>query len=390
MRFRPNSSHAVSRLAALATLVVACDARAPDAVTRVDSAGWAIVTNGGDDARPLGWSADTVLALGGEEDGPEGFYHVRSALVDVDSAGRIYVLDDERRRVVVFDTAGSVLGSVGREGQGPGELEWPITLAVTPDGGILVQDAGKGLWARYDAELGYLGSTPYASPVIHTRFRHFAATPTGHVLWARDPRRGSAERFDRLLRVTGDDTLALVAGAPVRRSTAQYAECGMAYSIAIPLSPSIRWAQAGELTAVSLWGPYRVDLYREGRPERSVRKGAPPAPLSEAEAVALLHERGYQGPCNASPERVVERHGFHPDPPVVGALALGPDAELWVRHEPRTGDPRIDVFDGDGAFRGSLPADFPFPLTFLPDGRALVAARDSLDVERLLIVRIVR
>jgi len=49
---------------------------------------------------------------------------------------------------------------------------------------------------------------------------------------------------------------------------------------------------------------------------------------------------------------------------------------------------RIDVYGSDGRYVGSLGGEFPMPLAFLPDGRPLVALRDSLDVERLGIMRL--
>ncbi len=283
-----------SRIVAIgvwAVFAVAC--RQPDGSgpMRADSAGVEVVTNRRT-LRPLSWTADTVRLLGGHPDGPEGFFRVRASLVDVDSTARIFVLDPTENEVAAFDTNGVALGAVGRKGQGPGELEYPLSLAVDPAGQIQVFDAGKGLLVRYSLDDGYLGTTPFTVNVIHNRFRHLGLGPGGAAFWVRDPPFGSDDRYDQLLWVRGTDTIQMVADKPAYRSTAEYPKCGMRFSLAIPMSPFIYWAQSGDRVAVSSWGQYRVDVFNEGRLVRSVRLGEAAAPLDETSAVAYLRVAG--------------------------------------------------------------------------------------------------
>jgi len=51
--------------------------------------------------------------------------------VAVDSAGTVYVLDDENHRLVAFNSDGTVRWSGGRQGQGPGEFQNPSGLIVS-------------------------------------------------------------------------------------------------------------------------------------------------------------------------------------------------------------------------------------------------------------------
>lgn len=80
---------------------------------RRDSAGAAIVENVGSD-RPLAWHFERVLTLGGASEGPESFYRVGPGVAAVDGGGRIHVLDAESHRVVVFDSLGAHLRTLGR------------------------------------------------------------------------------------------------------------------------------------------------------------------------------------------------------------------------------------------------------------------------------------
>jgi hypothetical protein len=68
------------------------------------------------------------LSLGGPEaQGDYAFGQIRHFIVD--DAGSIYVLDQQNANIKVFDASGKFLRTIGRQGQGPGELERPMTLS---------------------------------------------------------------------------------------------------------------------------------------------------------------------------------------------------------------------------------------------------------------------
>jgi hypothetical protein len=76
------------------------------------------------------------LSLGGPEArGEFAFGRVRHFIVD--DAGAIYVLDEQNDHVKVFDASGHYLRTIGRKGQGPGELESPMTLSFNRTKGEL-------------------------------------------------------------------------------------------------------------------------------------------------------------------------------------------------------------------------------------------------------------
>lgn len=119
----------------------------PGAV-REDSAGVEIVRHAGAD-RPLDWSFERVAVLGGEAEGPESFTSVYAFGIDVDSTGRLHVLDRDAFRIVVFDSALSVERTLGSEGEGPGELAGPLALDVRPGGEVAVFDYARGGLVRW-------------------------------------------------------------------------------------------------------------------------------------------------------------------------------------------------------------------------------------------------
>ena len=75
-----------------------------------------------------------------------------------DSAGNLYVLDEQAYRVIVFGPDGGFLRTFGREGRGPGELFHPVGLGVLDDGSAAVLDLANGGVTLFDAEGKYAGS----------------------------------------------------------------------------------------------------------------------------------------------------------------------------------------------------------------------------------------
>jgi len=63
--------------------------------------------------------------------------------MDVDNDGNIYVLDGKEKKIKVFDSAGKFVKKFGEEGQGPGELNLPVSLQVTPAREIVISDASN-------------------------------------------------------------------------------------------------------------------------------------------------------------------------------------------------------------------------------------------------------
>ena len=87
----------------------------------------------------------------GEEIGEEPYLFgwITAAWATVD---HIYVVDGQVAVVRAFDNQGRHLLDIGRNGQGPGEYNTPIELAVTGDGRVLVADVLGARLNIFDAE----------------------------------------------------------------------------------------------------------------------------------------------------------------------------------------------------------------------------------------------
>jgi len=71
------------------------------------------------------------------------FSRIRS--IDVDASGRIYILEYGETRVYIFDEDGNFIQSFGKKGQGPGELNLAISMTITPQKEIAVENYRIGV-----------------------------------------------------------------------------------------------------------------------------------------------------------------------------------------------------------------------------------------------------
>jgi hypothetical protein len=85
------------------------------------------------------------LSIGGPDaQGDYAFGQARQIVVD--DAGAMYVLDEQASDVKAYDASGRYLRTIGRKGQGPGELEYPMTLSLNRAAGELaVQLQTRGI-----------------------------------------------------------------------------------------------------------------------------------------------------------------------------------------------------------------------------------------------------
>ena len=151
------------------------------------------------------------------------------------------------RRLRLDGCAGRFHGATGR---GAGELEWAMSVSVLDDGRAYVHDgAGQIVELRMGDQAGIESAFNYA--VILTSLRHVEATSRGLLIWARrrinptGPNVGYDDWVERLLSVTGRDTVELISGKSSYRSTAYYPRCSFTFSIRRPLAPQNRWSPVG-------------------------------------------------------------------------------------------------------------------------------------------------
>jgi hypothetical protein len=81
--------------------------------------------------------------------------------IEIDEAGCIYVLDGKNCRIQKFSKEGLYLGTIGKgKGQGPGELQRPMRMALGPTKTLYVGDYDRSAVLIFNRDGDYISSVP--------------------------------------------------------------------------------------------------------------------------------------------------------------------------------------------------------------------------------------
>lgn len=363
------------------------------------------------------WGAEARLVPEvsiGELEGPDEYLFGRIGSLAVDEDRNVYVFDTQAFGVRVFDAAGAYIETLGREGEGPGEFARPETIAMIPDGRLLVRDPGNMRVQVFDRVSGDAeeweynsGNTYRSGAPLYTdvRGRTFLLTSDQYgddLLIVLGPH---GEHLDTLPEPSTEyESIAVTAERTTERGRSSV-------SAPVPFTPRFLWAvhPSGHfLTGLS--SRYRVDLVREDGVLR-IERAYDPIHVSDEERAYRREttERmirftvpgwTWDGP------RIPERK------PVFGELLVGRNGRIWVslttegqRVENENHDPenpfsepvtwrestRYDVFESDGTYLGVVvpPGGFsPGPDPVFDGDHVWAVARDELGVERVIRYRI--
>jgi hypothetical protein len=200
----------------------------------------------------------------------------------------VWIGDPQNGRVVRFARDGRALGTAGRKGQGPGEIEATGPLVPLGDGTIAVWDYMAGKLLAYD---GRDGAFRWETPIREQAFP-VQLQAVGDTLWF-----GVVSLTDS----TGAMRLVARQGTVTKHASypAEYA-AGLAYSF--PYSVALRF---GDTLLVGYSGHHRVFLHHDGGRVDSLvvparrRRGVPPDLLEQLQA-----RRGRPG-ADVGPENLV-------------------------------------------------------------------------------------
>lgn len=103
------------------------------------------------------FSLEEELSIG-EADGPEEYMFSNLRYLAVDDRGYIYALDFGEKHVKVYNDEGKYIATMGKEGQGPGDILGPANLCITPLNEVMVSDSLNNRLAFFSLEGEFIRS----------------------------------------------------------------------------------------------------------------------------------------------------------------------------------------------------------------------------------------
>lgn len=344
-------------------------------------------------------ASPAVVYTLGSADGPswQSFEHL--AHVGFDGDDNLFVLDRGAGKVFVYDPNGRFVREIGRPGRGPGELTFPVRLAVTPEGTVVVSDMRRGAFVLFDREGRHLGNLPFPfrGAVGGVEIRPHPGGGFASENQALPGPRGDAGEIRVTWHLPPSPAPRLLASVPADPDRLASVAVGPRETAFLP---RFYWGvlPSGG-TVVAHTEEYRLDVFTPaGKLGRSIERPIKPhfvtARDREDERQKRLGELTENG-TNIPPEirgaalRELDKLSFARVMPVIEDLTVDPSGRIWVRRGtlPRGGTGRIDLIDGEGTYLGTLRGS-RLPVAFSRGGLAAYIQEDSLGVQKVSVSRL--
>lgn len=360
--------------------------------------------------------------------------------VAFDAEGRLYVFDRQAGTVTRVGTDGRFLGTIGRPGEGPGELRQPMAFSVMPDGRVVVADVGHRAYSIFAADGAFQRSVSMGGGGT-IRIGQFRPDPAGTGLimggggnvtisMSRGgPGGGGAdagptvrpvERVDLSGAEVVVDTVVRGWQPPRDDRPQAMSGGGMRFSMSAgprTFEPDLHVGVLRDGIAYADSSTYTIRVAgMDGAVRRTLRRPIAPRPVTPAMQTAekarrLAEMEAGEGPQMrmivagpggsrqaVAPEAMqemmrgrIEEMEFYPELPVIQRMSAGWGGTLWVERrgtEP-TGDGPVDVVTPDGRYVGTVPVGgMGIPDAFGPDGLAAFIETDEFDVPSVVVRRL--
>ncbi len=355
-------------------------------------------------ATELPWRFDTVAVIGGfHVDDPDyQFSRVGRYGLTSDAAGNLYVFDGQGKRIIGYRPTGEFIGTWGREGEGPGEIgAWGAVLSMGPGDTLWLADRSNQRITLFPVDRGEAvaipmgeGSTGFGGRLVAvpggvlSLMSSFRFTPGEN---ARMPPR-PVVRISREGAIT--DTLWTIPApkTDVVEMTSGNNRMMMLMSRRFSANSSYAGFTDGRLVRQDR-AEYDIRLMSaDGTVWRVVQRDPLPRATTDEDRQRVIDE--ILEPSDDQDEDMQRKQAeavtFEETIPLINELVVDHRDRIWVGvSETAPGEnERLDVYSADGQLLGELRGA-ELPQLFFGDGYAARLSRDDLDVEQIVILRLV-
>ena len=358
--------------------------------------------------------------LAGEE--WEQFGDVQS--VAFDAAGNLLVFDqhEQAQKIYVVDPEGRLVREIGGPGEGPGEFERAVAMAVMPNGRVVVADHDRQGYHLFGADgefermvrkpgspsvwrMGPIRAQPGADAIISVPGQAMGVTMTAGAF------RGpivlpSSFTIERKI-LSGEwsetDTVAEAwlppTGLEDEDENFQRNYIHIPTALLPELSPSLHWRVLPDgRVAFSDSTTWTVKIAEAGAGVvRIIKRPFRPEPLTDRmiradkdRRLRRIEESAPSADRLERARRTIENKDYYHELSVVRGLEVTWDGRIWVLRwgaEPWSDGP-IDVVTPDGRYLGSYPpGTTALPVAFGPDGLVAFIETDELGVQTVVVKR---
>jgi len=297
-------------------------------------------------------SLEEDLSIGVKE-GDENYILFRPSDIEVDAEGNIYVLDSGNHRVQVFDRNGKYLRTIGRKGEGPGEIKMAFKMSMGPDGKLYLLDIGNFRITIFNRDGEYVGDFKPKKGFPND----ISVDDQGEVFLSSDMRDKAGKGIINISRYDQKGE-ALLSYGNFKKREFQWitigSKSGVPTLLAIPTGyePETVWTidPKGNLY-VGYGDKYEISFYsREGKLKRRFGRKWTPMKIAREEKRAVL-----DGLENV-PSQVKKQIIFPDFKPAFDDMIVDEEGNLWVSIPSKEGY-TYDIFNRKGMYINQVHLD---------------------------------
>lgn len=313
-------------------------------------------------------------------DGEEAFnWSGTKVTVVANEKGTIYVMDPASYQLLRFDDKGTLLNTVGAEGEGPGEFRFMTNLSLLEDGTLCVFEflSGTHVFTRFDAELKFIDQKkypPFEGKIIQSaNFSSAAGMYSGYWLKIDSAQKMSVNSgifsMDNKL-LLNTDSRELFPFDQNSYTDPNWWVGFMAQWFALgPVQPIVAFDNQGDVYVANT-DTYKVTRYNSDlKEELTFSRDYKPIPLKEEDLIKMIDSIKEQVLASlpgglhkyittVAVSKAMEKADFAPiKQPIYGIVPMGDHILVLHDYHIDKGILTADIFDKEGRFLGT--SDLP-------------------------------
>ncbi len=308
------------------------------------------------------FTLEEEMAWGQKTDSQDHFFASIRAL-QVDEAGNIYVLDPKDCQIKIFHKEGKFVQAVSRKGQGPGEIQLPLTMEISGGDTLVLYDMGKTCFSLFSLSGEFIRQKSAAEYLYLIRVR---PDHSGHYIVQTPVRTPEKTEYQILLLDSDFELINEVVSIEEKRTPS---------GIISMLSPQVYYMVTRE--GHILFGytkNYELQLLdQKGSLLKKIIKDYEPLPVTREVKERMIKERFEE--LGGLPEGY--KTEFPDQYPPFRYFILDSEERIFVRtyEKSEDGDYIFDIFDPEGRYLGSRP--LPDRPAVLKDGKLYTIEEDA-------------
>ena len=344
------------------------------------------------------------------------------AAVEFDADDNLYVLDVQNHRVVIFDRSGKFVRQFGRHGQGPGEFQFPMDMAVLADSTIVIADMQRFLRFRRDGT--FIDDMRFPAGIGLSPVMDIRAHPRTGIVWQRSTpldlgaMERRAEAGQRISMSVAKEIVIeplspgtnpvrlLYVPPPTETMPIDAGEVGvrMSMPVTVHFAPTLHFGVLPEGgIAVNDSARYAIRILSPGGAvTRIITRAIDPRPVAreDREQVTESMKKGLEGRAGQATQQLpaearamlenmmkqmIENARFAEFRQVIGALTTDRTGRIWIQRSGENGP--IDIVTPAGQYIGTI-AKIGMPNAFSRSGRAAWIEIGEDDVPKISVAQL--